>query len=92
MQETLFDNEVDDGGHDLSGLRVRIDGRRCQCGSNTFETGAGKAMHKASLHCASCSRHAGWLSAESAGFLAEIIAHFGRPTEPIVVRRKGDKP
>src|SRR5262245_7367425 len=70
----------------LTGLKVQLP-RSCQCGHDLLLTGEGKGPHKASLNCARCKRHCGWLSAESADFIAEIIARFGRPTAPIEVRR-----
>jgi hypothetical protein len=69
----------------ISGLRVRMQ-RACKCGSNSFVIGPPKAMHAGSLHCASCDRHAGWLSAEAGRFLQKVIKQFGRPVEPVEVR------
>jgi hypothetical protein len=70
----------------IEGLRVRLQ-RACRCGSNLLVTGSGKGTHAASLTCANCSRHAGWLSSESVAFLHGVIERFGRPTHPIEVRQ-----
>jgi hypothetical protein len=73
-------------GDPLGGLTVNL-GRTCACGSGTLITGPGRGPHRACLTCSRCSRHCGWLSAESAAFITEIIESIGRPTEPIMVRR-----
>src|SRR5262245_43052939 len=73
----------------LSGLTVRLERACGRCGHSLLVTGAGRGTHKASLHCARCRRHNGWLSHEAAAFLSEVIAHFGRPTAPIDVRKGG---
>jgi hypothetical protein len=70
----------------IEGLRVKLP-RQCKCGCRMFVTGPGKATHAASLLCASCSRHSGWLSGESARFLQKIVETFGKPTEAIEVRQ-----
>jgi hypothetical protein len=59
----------------------------CECGCGIATVGPGKAQHKASLTCASCGRHRGWLSHNTYAFIAEIINKFGCPTTPIVIRR-----
>ena len=45
----------------LAGLKVRLE-RGCKCGHGVLLTGEGKGPHKASLICADCARHRGWLS------------------------------
>jgi hypothetical protein len=66
----------------LDGLAVYLD-RHCQCGATVAVIGAGKGPHVAELRCPDCSAHRQWLPREAANFLGEIVAHFGRPTEPI---------
>ena len=60
--------------------------RQCRCGSNLSHIGPSSGPHRASLHCAQCGHHSGWLSQEVAKFLTDTIERFGRPTEPIRVR------
>jgi hypothetical protein len=81
--------ETDARDVDLADLKVCV-ARGCrQCSHDILITGPGKEPHRASLTCVRCGRHCGWLSAESAAFISEIIEHFGRPTEPIEVRKGG---
>ena len=61
----------------------------CRCGYELAVIGGGKGPHIASLHCAECETHCGWISRETHRFLTEIINRFGRPTEPIVLRGDG---
>ena len=68
------------------GLLVRTP-TPCRCGAELGGDRTGEAMHAASLVCAECGTHRGWLSHESHRFLTEIVDKFGRPTEPIVLRR-----
>jgi len=69
----------------LSGLVVNMP-RACNCGSSVMKAGPGRGAHLASLRCAACGRHCGWISTPVANFLLDIIARFGRPTKPIEVR------
>ena len=69
----------------LVGLVVQLQ-RQCRCGSDLFHVGPGSGPHRASLHCARCGHHNGWLSQEVAKFLTDTIEHFGRPTAPVCVR------
>jgi hypothetical protein len=48
----------------------------------------GNAMHHGSLRCEQCGKHLGWLSKQSYDFVAETQRLFGRPTDPIVVRKR----
>ena len=50
-----------------------------------------KGPHAASLICATCGVHCGWLSHVTHKFLTETINRFGRPTEPIVIRGGGEE-
>jgi hypothetical protein len=74
-----------DDADPLIGIEVNLP-HRCQCGHDFLYTGPGCGPHCASLHCARCQRHCGWLSNESAKFICSVIEHFGRPTEPVRVR------
>jgi len=74
----------------LSGLLVRLE-RRVEapcttCGKNAVICGPSSGPHLASLRCAGCGAHRGWLSKATGEFLLAAIAKFGRPIEPIIVR------
>jgi hypothetical protein len=84
-QPDIFDADADS----LIGIAIKAP-RRCQCGHDLFHVGPGRGTHRASVHCARCSRHSGWLSYETAKFLSDVIEHFGRPTMPVVVRMRRD--
>ena len=74
----------------LIGLEVVIPPRECpSCHSQTFVIGHGCGPHKASMKC-TCGKHCGWVSTESFDFISKTVRLFGRPTEPIVVRKGGD--
>ena len=76
------------GANPLAGIHVKL-GRRCECGADTLcIVGATSKIHAALLACPHCNRSAGWLSKEAAGFIAAIIEKFGRPTEPVMVRKR----
>jgi hypothetical protein len=60
-----------------------------KCRSGMAIIGPGKGPHVASLTCAGCRHHRGWLSKQKADFIKQIISTFGRPTEPIVIRGDG---
>jgi hypothetical protein len=69
----------------LVGIEVQLP-HHCECGHDLLHIGPGRGAHRASLRCARCGRHCGWLSSESANFLTAVVAHFGRPTAPVRVR------
>jgi hypothetical protein len=69
----------------LIGVEVSLP-QHCQCGHDKLHIGPGRGPHRASLHCARCRCHCGWLSNESAKFLSDVIEYFGRPTVPVCVR------
>jgi hypothetical protein len=72
----------------IVGLLVSMADRPCRtCGSTNFVVGAGKAMHAASVMCSACGRHGGWVSQASYAFINEVVDVFGRPEQPIIVRR-----
>jgi hypothetical protein len=66
----------------LVGIELNLP-RHCQCGHDVLRLGPGRGTHRASLRCAHCWRHCGWLSNESAKFISSVIEHFGRPTTPV---------
>jgi len=74
----------------IVGLRIRlrrtIDTPCAACGGTTVAVGEGVGPHVAALHCPDCRRHRGWLSRPIAEFLVEIVARFGQPHEPILIR------
>jgi hypothetical protein len=61
----------------------------CKCGCATALIGPGAGAHPASLICDSRQAHRGWLPHSIHGFISEIIAHFGRLTAPVTVKRRG---
>lgn len=74
---------------DIIGLTVRlertIDVPCVACGQTDVVIGVGAGPHVASLQCASCERHRGWLPKTVADFLIDVVARFGRPAEPITI-------
>jgi hypothetical protein len=56
------------------------------CGKAAVICGSSSGPHLASLRCAGCGAHRGWLSQAAGEFLLAAIAQFGRPHEPIIVR------
>jgi hypothetical protein len=70
---------------DLADLTVHFAGG-CRCGHGVLIMSADQK-----LVCARCRRDRGQMSSTTAAFIAETIKYFGRPTEPIVVRRKESK-
>jgi hypothetical protein len=62
--------------------------RLCRnCGADTGVIGSSAGPHHARLKCCGCGCHSGWLSGETFRFLSDVIDNFGRPTEPVEVRR-----
>jgi hypothetical protein len=65
-----------------SGIRVKLyrpgDREYGRCGNIAVIT-AGNLPHNASLVCADCGRHRGWLSAAVITFIQETQARFGSP-------------
>jgi hypothetical protein len=75
--------------HPLLGLQVKIETHAKPCCSEgaIAVIGLGAGPHHSRLICESCGQHRGWLSRETAGKIEDIIKQFGRPTEPIIIRR-----
>jgi hypothetical protein len=79
---------VDEGN--LVGLKVQLDrpiDRERPCCNSICTIGAGKAQHAGELLCSGCGRHRGWLSKETAKWIAAVVSKFGAPTAPIIVRK-----
>jgi hypothetical protein len=73
----------------IIGIEVQLP-HHCECGHGLFHIGPGRGAHRASLRCTRCGRYCGWLSSESANFLTTVVARFGMPTAPVLVRvRRG---
>jgi hypothetical protein len=79
----------------LIGLRIRLDRTKdvpCgACGQTDVVIGPGTGPHAASLRCASCGRHRGWLPSAFADFLADVISRFGRPSQTITIRNSNSE-
>jgi hypothetical protein len=74
----------------LIGLAVLMPSDCPACGARAAVLGSSRAMHHAAIRCAECDRHRGWVSAAFAAFVGAIVDEFGRPTEPIVLRSRGE--
>ena len=74
----------------LVGLKVKLDravDRERPCCNNVCIIGAGNGPHAGELRCADCGQHRGWLSKSTAQWIESVIARFGAPATPIVVRK-----
>ena len=74
----------------LVGLRVRMDrpvDRDRPCCRNFCTIGPAKRPHAGELICADCGKHRGWISNATAYWIESVIARFGVPTTPIMVRK-----
>jgi hypothetical protein len=70
------------------GLTVQLP-KLCRCRGQFASISTGGGPHAASLICCKCGVQRGWVSHATHKFLTEIVNKFGRPTEPIVLRRTG---
>jgi hypothetical protein len=74
----------------LTGLRMQLKRTKdvpCGvCGQTVIVIEKGAGPHVASLHCASCDRHRGWLPKAIADLLVGTIIQFGRPPDAITIR------
>lgn len=73
------------------GLEVILE-RPCRCSESIAVAGSSAGPHHASLECASCGAHRGWLSGEAFRFLSDVIDSFGRPVAPVVIRHNQSVP
>lgn len=85
-QLALFEGSVAAPTDPLVAILVELPDN-CSCAIMRALIGSGVGPHHASLYCASCHRHRGWVSRTAADFISKIIDRFGRPTELISVRR-----
>jgi hypothetical protein len=72
---------------DIHGLTVQLPDNCRHCESNLAKIDFGEGPHKASLRCCNCIAHRGWTSRDVYAFVEESVRRFGRPTEPIIIRR-----
>jgi hypothetical protein len=74
----------------LIGLRIRlrrtIDTPCGACGNPTIVIGPGAGPHVASLRCADCEKHRGWLPVAIVNQLLAFIDAFGTPPEIVTIR------
>jgi hypothetical protein len=70
----------------VRGLWVRFPGT-CLCGEAKAVIGSSSGPHYARVTCANCGKFRTWMSAASFTFVADFIDQFGRPVEPITVRK-----
>jgi hypothetical protein len=82
--DDLFENHTN-----LVGLKIKLDrptDRARPCCSNICTIGPGKGPHAGELRCSDCDQHRGWLSKSTARWLEHVVARFGAPTMPVIVR------
>ena len=74
----------------LMGMRIHFDRAKdipcSKCGQSVVVIAPGGRPDTASLSCAICDHHRGWLPPAYVNFLSEIISRFGRPSKSITVR------
>jgi len=84
------DHEPATDAGNLTGLKVKLDrpvDRERPCCRNVCNIGPGKGPHAGELLCSGCGRHRGWLSKETAKWIAAVVSKFGAPTAPMIVRK-----
>ena len=74
------------------GLFVILPKQCGNCGSDHAIVGSSRGPHHASVFCDCCGSHRGWLSGTTYRFLSDVIENFGRPNEPIEIRRNQSPP
>jgi hypothetical protein len=72
----------------LVGIEAVLPKACAGCGGNVVVLGSSRGPHFARLNCTACGSHRGWASAASCQFINTVIDNFGRPSEPIVIRRR----
>ena len=73
----------------LIDLHVKLDrplNREKPCCRNICVIKPGRGPHAGEFRCTDCGQHRGWLSKPTAAWIENVIARFGAPTTPIVVR------
>jgi hypothetical protein len=73
----------------LQGLAVHLSSHCRRCGAVVARIAEGAGPHAASLCCATCAAHRGWLAHDAHSFLTKILTTFGSPTAPVTIRRRG---
>ena len=74
----------------LIGLKVKLDrpiDRERPCCLNICTIGPARGPHAGALTCTGCGQHRGWLSRETARWIALVVLKFGAPNGPILVRK-----
>ena len=71
---------------DIYGLSVVLPDQCRNCNSNTALVGDAPLPHFTQLLCDGCECGRGYVGHDLYAFLEQLIKHFGRPTEPIVLR------
>jgi hypothetical protein len=74
----------------LVGLKIKLDrpvDRDRPCCRNICIISAGKLPHAGALNCVDCGQQRGWLSNSTAQWIEHVMARFGAPITPIVVRK-----
>lgn len=82
IQHDFFDHANSDP---LIGLKVQLP-RGGHRHGNVAELHPGTHVNSYSLRCPVCGEHRGWLPKAAVPFLKKILASFGRPVEPLVLR------
>lgn len=76
--------------NDLLGLTVTLPDTCKSCGSRDAIVGEGRGPHRAALHCHVCTTHRGWLGVATYDFLLAAVAKFGKPDQPVAIKRGND--
>jgi hypothetical protein len=74
----------------LVGLKIKLDrpvDRDRPCCRNICIISAGKRTPRLTLNCVDCGQQRGWLSNSTAQWIEHVMARFGAPITPIVVRK-----
>jgi hypothetical protein len=74
----------------IIGLKIRMDrpvDRERPCCRNICMISAAKLPHAGALNCVDCGQQRGWLSNSTAQWIERVMARFGAPTTPIIVRK-----
>lgn len=68
------------------GVKFRFSARACRCGSDVCIVGAELAVN-----CVDCGGRRGHLTERTAAFISQVIAQFGAPLNPIILRREAGR-
>jgi hypothetical protein len=74
---------------DLVGLEIKLNrpvDRERPCCRNVCTIGAARGPHAGELICTDCGQRRGWLSQSTAQWIREVVARFGAPRTPIIIR------